>query len=162
MGLGDVNFRFGARIAELSRLWRAELDYRLRPIGLSQARWLVLVTLRDHPDGIRQSDLAVRIGIKDPTLVRQLDQLAAAGWIERREQPDDRRAKRVFITDKAAPLLAAITEVGIALRREMLQDLTEDEARICMGALDRIRTRLKSTGAARRNNEPERHVAAAE
>src|ERR1041385_5042834 len=98
---GDPTYRLGARLAEVSRLWRLELDARLRPLGLSTARWLALVNLSRHPEGMTQNALAVRVGIKDSTLVRQLDLLEADGWVERRGSPTDRRAKRVFLTSKA-------------------------------------------------------------
>jgi MarR family transcriptional regulator for hemolysin len=162
--VSETNYRLGFRMAETSRLWRAELDARLRPLGLSQARWLALVNLRDQPDGLTQNELALRIGIRDSTLVRQLDLLAADGWIERRDDPADRRVKRVFITDKAAPSLAAIYDVAAELRREVMQDISDEEVLVCLSVFARMRERLTTfpTSASRRNNDPERHVAAAE
>ncbi|MEQ9124611.1 MAG: MarR family transcriptional regulator, partial [Alphaproteobacteria bacterium] len=89
---------FGRQIGLLARLWRTELDKRLRPIGLSQARWVLLVYLSEAHDGMAQLDLAVRAGISGPTLVRQVDQLEEAGLVSRQEDSRDRRMKRVSLT----------------------------------------------------------------
>ena len=69
----------GRQVGLLARLWRTELDNRLRPHGLSQARWLLLLHLADDDTGLAQLDLAVLAGVTGPTLVRQIDQLETAG-----------------------------------------------------------------------------------
>ena len=139
---GDPTFRLGTRLAEVSRLWRHELDGRLRPLGLSTARWAALVNLAAHPEGLTQNALAILVGIKDSTLVRQLDLLEADGWVERRESPTDRRVKRVFLTAKAGPALESISAVGRDLRRELLDGISEAELRTCAAVLDRLKDRL--------------------
>ena len=85
----------GRQVGLLARLWRTELDNRLRPHGLSQARWLLLLHLADDDTGLAQLDLAVLAGVTGPTLVRQIDQLETAGFVQRREDDNDRRVKRV-------------------------------------------------------------------
>ena len=74
----ESDHRFGLKLAELSRLWRQALDARLRPLGLSQARWAALIHLSAYPDGLTQGRLALRVGIRDSTLVPQLDALAGS------------------------------------------------------------------------------------
>src|SRR5437016_1498851 len=105
---GDPSYRLGSRLGEVSRLWRHALDGRLRPLGLSTARWVALVNLAANPEGLTQNALAILVGIKDSTLVRQLDLLEADGWVVRRDSPTDRRVKRVFLTAKAGPALESI------------------------------------------------------
>jgi MarR family transcriptional regulator for hemolysin len=138
----DPTYRFGFTLAEVSRLWRHVLDARLKPLGLSTARWVALVNLSAHPEGMTQNQLAIRVGIKGSTLVRQLDLLEADGWVERRGEPGDRRAKRVFLTAKAKPALASISRVGTDLRRELLQDASDAEMRACLALLEGVRSRL--------------------
>ena len=139
----DPGYRFGLRMAEVSRLWRHELDARLRPLGLSTARWMALVNLSAYPDGLTQNALAIRVGIKGSTLVRQLDLLEADGWVERRDHPTDRRVKTVVLTPKARPALERIAVVGRELRRELLRGTDEEEIRACMAVLDRLKARLQ-------------------
>ena len=113
----DPSYRLGLALAEVSRLWRHVLDGRLKPLGLSTARWVALVNLSAHPEGMTQNALALRVGIKGSTLVRQLDLLEADGWVVRRAQPGDRRVKRVLLTPKAHPALASIAAVGSSSNR---------------------------------------------
>lgn len=140
----DPAYRFGLRLAEVSRLWRQELDLRLKPLGLSTARWVALVNLAAHPEGMTQNALALRVGIKGSTLVRQLDLLESDGWVERRDSPGDRRVKRVFLTPKAKPALASIAAVGSRLRFELLGDADEADIRTAIALLDRVKGRLQA------------------
>ena len=139
----DPSYRLGLALAEVSRLWRHVLDGRLKPLGLSTARWVALVNLSAHPEGMTQNALALRVGIKGSTLVRQLDLLEADGWVVRRAQPGDRRVKRVFLTPKAHPALASIAAVGRDLRRELLRDCSEAEIRASNRLLARVKSRLQ-------------------
>jgi MarR family transcriptional regulator for hemolysin len=142
-GADDPSYRLGLDLAEVSRLWRHALDARLKPLGLSTARWVALVNLSAHPEGLTQNTLAFRVGIKGSTLVRQLDQLEADGWVERRAQPGDRRVRRVFLTPKARPALVSIAAVGRSLRRELLRDSSDAEIRACVRLLGRVKARLQ-------------------
>ena len=152
----DPTYRFGLRLAEVSRLWRHELDARLRPLGLSTARWVTLVNLSAHPEGMTQNALAIRVGIKGPSLVRQLDLLEADGWVERRDSPTDRRVKLVILTPKARPVLDTISTIGRRLRDELMHGIDEAEIRTCVALLDRMKLRLHALeGRTERADLPE-------
>ena len=69
--------RFGMQLTHLSRAWRAELDRRLTSLGLSQARWLVLLHLARASEPPTQGELANSVGVENPTLARMLDGLEA-------------------------------------------------------------------------------------
>ena len=66
---------FGRTIADTARAWRREMDNQLKPMGMSQARWMVLFTLSQRGEGIAQRDLAAYLSIEGPTLVRILNRL---------------------------------------------------------------------------------------
>jgi len=151
----DPSYRLGLALAEVSRLWRHVLDGRLKPLGLSTARWVALVNLSAHPEGMTQNALALRVGIKGSTLVRQLDLLEADGWVVRRAQPGDRRVKRVFLTPKAHPALASIAAVGRDLRRELLRDCSEAEIRASNRMLARVKSRLQPLADAAAGDAPD-------
>lgn len=119
---------FGRQIGVLARLWRTELDNRLRPLGLSQARWVLLVHLNDAPEGLAQLELAERAGVRGPTLVRQIDQLEAAGLVVREEHPSDRRSKRVCLTVDGQRKFEEVHAIAGQLRHEVLAD--EDPAEV--------------------------------
>lgn len=140
----DTIDRFGVLLGELARLWRTRLDQRLKPLRLSQARWLVLLHLSRGGDGMVQRELADRIGIEGPTLVSLLDGMMADGWIVRRESTEDRRSKTVHLTDKAHEVLPRINAAASQLRRELLAGIPEQELMRCMDVLRQIKDRAES------------------
>lgn len=133
---------FARRLAETANKWRNELDSRLGPLGLSQARGLILHYLSIHGDGLQQNELADIVGIRGSTLVRQLDRLEADGWVERRNDPGDRRAKTIHLSGKAAPMVREIETIIEDLRREFLSGLTEAQLRTCFAVFDHIQHRI--------------------
>jgi MarR family transcriptional regulator for hemolysin len=112
-------YTLGRQIAVVARLWRGELDRRLQPCNLSQARFVLLTFLTEATGPMAQSDLAERAGIAGPTLVRQLDQLEAAGLVERRDAPGDRRVKHVSITPAGRKAHKVADELAVGLRHEI-------------------------------------------
>lgn len=86
--------RFGMQLAQMSRGWRAELDRRLAGLGLSQARWLVLLHLARFDEAPTQRELAQSVGVEGPTLARLLDSLESQGLVQRQSVMEDRRAKK--------------------------------------------------------------------
>ncbi|MEH3108232.1 MAG: MarR family transcriptional regulator [Sphingomonas fennica] len=125
------------------RMWRRLLDERLRGQGQTHPRWRVLAWARLVP-GITQTDLAQRMAISGPTLVRILDGLAAQGMIERRDDPHDRRVKEIHLTAEAGPIVQAISEQVRAIRTTVLEDVSEAELRFALDILARIRTRVQA------------------
>ena len=131
--------QLGLAIGEVSRSWRAKLDERLRPLGLSQSRWMVLLHLSKRGDGVVQKALAKWLGIEAPTLVRILDRMTADGWLERRESPTDRRAKTVHLTPQSLAVIQQINKVAAQLRSELLADIPAADIAACMRVLQRIK-----------------------
>lgn len=134
-----VREQLGPVLAEAARAWRARLDERLRPLGLSQARWIILLQLSRHGDGVAQKTLAGRVGIEGPTLVRLLDRMTEDGWLERRESEQDRRSKTVHLTDKARDVIEEIRKVATTLRTELLAGTTPEELETTLRVLQHVK-----------------------
>lgn len=128
----------GFQLSRVPRLWRAVIDHRLAPLGLTQTRWITLYHLWRLGDGQPQCDLARAIGVEAPSLVRTLDQLADQGLIERRPCEQDRRTKRVYLTQEATPLIERIDNVVKQARHEMLAGLSDSEVEQLSALLARI------------------------
>src|SRR2546430_915123 len=105
--------------------WRAKLDGRLRPLGLSQGKWRTLVHLSKGGDQLSQSELAARMGIEEPTLVGLLRRLENDGWIKRRDAAHDRRCKNVCLARKSSPVLHEIFDAARQLRHELIENISE-------------------------------------
>lgn len=125
--------------------WRAKLDGRLRPLGLSQGKWRTLVHLAKGGDQLSQSELAARMGIEEPTLVGLLRRLETDGWIKRRDASHDRRCKNVRLARKTSPVLHEIFDTARQLRHELIGDISERDLQTCMRVLKRIREKAEAT-----------------
>jgi MarR family transcriptional regulator for hemolysin len=137
--------RFGMQLAHVSRGWRAELDRRLADLGLSQARWLVLLHLARFQEPPTQRELAQSIGVEGPTLARLLDSLESQKLVRRQSVIEDRRAKKILLCDTALPLIEKIETIATALRHELFAGIDEEELRICMGVHSKILANLEKT-----------------
>ncbi|MGD8927262.1 MAG: MarR family transcriptional regulator [Thioalkalispiraceae bacterium] len=134
-----IEEQLGMTIGEVARIWRTRLNERLRPLGLSQSRWMVLLLLSRRGDGVMQKQLAEWIGIEGPTLVRTLDRMTEDGWLERRESKHDRRVKTVHLTEQSISIIKQINQIANGLRRELLTDISSDELETCMHVLQKIK-----------------------
>lgn len=134
--------RFAMQLAQLSRSWRAELDRRLADLGLSQARWLVLLHLARFDDLPTQRELAQSVAVEGPTLARLLDSLEAQGLVHRQPAPGDRRAKLITLAAPARPLIEKIEAISTQVRQEAFAGIDEEELRNCQQVHERILANL--------------------
>jgi DNA-binding MarR family transcriptional regulator len=105
--------------------------------GLSLPQFDVLATLL-HGEGITQQELAERLLVTKGNVVGLLDRVSAAGWVERRPDPEDRRANRLYLTDAGRQLLAKATPCQVALTEKVFGTLTEAELRQLHAMLERL------------------------
>jgi MarR family transcriptional regulator, transcriptional regulator for hemolysin len=109
-------------IMDVARLLKTYADQRARQFGISRAQWAVLVRI-DRSEGLKQSELAELLDLQPISLTRLLDRLADNGLIERRADPNDRRANRLYLKPAAKPLLGRLTELGADLMETVLEGL---------------------------------------
>jgi CRP-like cAMP-binding protein len=86
-----IKREFGFTIMDVARLLKTYADQRARKFGISRAQWAVLNRIDRH-EGLKQSELADLLDLQPISLTRLLDRLADNGLIERRADPNDRRA----------------------------------------------------------------------
>jgi len=114
----------GFLLADVARLWRRALAQRLGGCELTFAQARVLFYLARDP-GLRQVELAARLEIQPITLARLLDPLDRRGLVERRRDPDDRRAWRIYLTAAADEPLTEIRRVAQTVRGDALRDIDD-------------------------------------
>jgi MarR family transcriptional regulator for hemolysin len=143
--------KIGQLLHETARVWRQKLDQRLRPLGLSQAKWRTIAHLA-HGE-MTQCDLADRLSIEEPTLARLLARLESEGWIKRVNAQHDRRCKTVHLERKSSRLLRQIEETARDLRHEILATISPQDLQTCLRVLGDIRRNAAAaaTHAARVN-----------
>jgi MarR family transcriptional regulator for hemolysin len=107
----SINREFAFTLNDVARLLRTYADYKAAQLGITRAQWAVLVRV-ERLEGLNQSELAEGLDLQPITLTRLVDKLSDSGLIERRPDPTDRRAKRLFLTAAARPLLERLSELG--------------------------------------------------
>jgi MarR family transcriptional regulator for hemolysin len=129
-------------INDVARLLRTCADQKASSFGLTRAKWSVLARL-DRFEGLKQNELADMLDLQPISLTRLLDGLSENGLIERRSCPNDRRAKRLFLTPAARPLLDRLSELGEDLMRTALAGLDQSETSALLTSLTTIKENLR-------------------
>jgi len=134
----------GSDLARLVRAWRALIDDRLKPLELTQTHWVTLHNINMLPPEQSQIQLAKAIGIEQPSLVRTLDQLEEKNLITRQTCASDRRAKRIKLTEEAAPIINEMESVIDSPRKEILSGMSSSEIEQLGGMLSRLEKNIAS------------------
>jgi MarR family transcriptional regulator for hemolysin len=113
-------------IPTLARGWRQLADAALAEFGVSNSAGWCLVHIDRLAPSVRQSSLAESLGISQPSLVRTLDQLQAAGLVTRKPDPHDKRSNRIVLTTGGQDLVGRIEAKLGALRADLLEGVPED------------------------------------
>ncbi len=131
----------GFLLADVSRLLRRTFQQRMEgsEITFVQARVLVRISRKE---GIRQVELAELLELQPIALVHLIDQLAQMGLVERRPDPNDRRAYQLFLTEAAILHLAAIRDIGASIQAEVLRGLNKQQSAQFLSSLRLVRENL--------------------
>ncbi len=129
-------------LMDVARMMRTYADQRARQFGISRAQWGVLVRL-DRQEGLKQSELAEILDLQPISLTRLLDRLAENGLIERRPDPNDRRANRLYLKPAARPLLDKLSKLGADLMREVMAGIDAQANERMRHDLERMKDNLR-------------------
>jgi MarR family transcriptional regulator for hemolysin len=121
-----------------ARAWRVKLDERLKPMGLSQAKWRTLLHLAAAPNALTQTEIASRLGVEEPSVVTLLHRMEREAWVTRRSSPHDRRCNTVHLGRRAQRIIVQIKSAANKLRHELLADIPPAELRTCIKVLNQI------------------------
>jgi DNA-binding MarR family transcriptional regulator len=131
-----------AQLVESSRLLRNFIDHRAKSRGTTRAQWIVLFRLREQ-EGLSQVDLADVLELQPISLVRLLDRLVEHGLLERRHDPRDRRANRLFLTASGRQLVDDLDSLRDAIAADVLRDIPAASIETTLETLRDIKDRLK-------------------
>ena len=151
----DRHTEFGLLLARLSRRLRQSVDAEMRLIGLTEATWRPLIYLRSLGDGVRQKELATAISIEGPSLVRLLDSLERRGFIERREDENDRRARGIYLTRAGRDLAVRAARIGNSLQKRLLEGVPAADLDICERVLETLERELEEPQQAAPSSDEE-------
>jgi DNA-binding MarR family transcriptional regulator len=147
----ECDRNLGFLVCDISRLVRRMFNSRARNTGLTQPQWQAMFTISHNP-GINQISLADLLEIHPITLTQQLDRMQAAGWVERRPDPNDRRATSLFITPKGRPVLDKLRDIGTDVLNIGFGDVDPRLREKMVGALLMVRNRFVAAETAKRSS----------
>jgi MarR family transcriptional regulator for hemolysin len=128
---------FGALLSRAYRQWRRAADLRLQPFDLTEATWLPLIRIARAPKPPRQKDLAAALFVDNSSVVRLLDNLEAAGLVERKEG-EDRRAKIIVLTARGRAIADKVETVAGKVRVDALAGLSDKDIEAAIRVLDHV------------------------
>jgi MarR family transcriptional regulator for hemolysin len=133
---------FAFLLHDVARLMRTLADQRVRVLGMTRAHWAVLARL-DRNQGLKQAELAEMLDLAPISLTRLVDRLCKNGLVERRADPDDRRAKRLYLTPKARPVIERLSQVGERLMNDALAGMSDAALAASVDHLTMVRNNLR-------------------
>jgi DNA-binding MarR family transcriptional regulator len=137
----DTAERIAGRLFSLAPRLVEILDLGAREYGMSYARGRVVAAL--HSLGPAQMHtLSKAVGVRPRTITSFVDALEADGWVERRPDPDDRRATIVALTPAGQTAFARLLEGYRWLARDLVSGISEAEQRQALGVLEHVAARL--------------------
>jgi MarR family transcriptional regulator, transcriptional regulator for hemolysin len=138
----DLKKQLIMQLVESSRLLRNYIDHRAKTRGTTRAQWIVLFRLREQ-EGLSQVDLAEVLELQPISLVRLLDRLVEHGLVERRSDPRDRRANRLFLTASGRQLANDLDSLREAIATDVLQEIPAAALEASLQTLRGVKERIK-------------------
>lgn len=129
---------FGSLLSRAARQWRRAADLGLRPFDLTEATWLPLLRIARAPVPPRQKDLAASMSLDGSSVVRLLDNLEAAGLIQRKEGEQDRRAKIITLTPRGKAIADKVETVARRIRSDALAGLSDRDIETTVRVLHHV------------------------
>lgn len=151
----DLKRQLVSQLIETSRLLRNHINQRAKDRGTTRAQWIVLFRLRQQ-EGLMQVDLADVLELQPISLVRLLDRLVEQKLLERRADPNDRRANRLFLTAKGRRLVDDLDSLRDDIATDVLHDIPKAAIESTLETLIDMKARIKETAGDTEATEPPR------
>ena len=126
---------------EISLMVARLFNRRVRHIGLTRSQWQILYLL-NRTDGLTQTQLADRLVTAKAPLGKSIDRLEQDGWVQRQSDAQDRRVKRVFVTDRVAPLIEPLAIITEEISAIATRGFSDAEQRTLFELLARVHDNL--------------------
>jgi MarR family transcriptional regulator for hemolysin len=128
---------FVDELVKVNRKLRNLFNARARSYGLTHSRARLILHLAKY-GGATQSELAEAMDVEQPTMVRLIDGLEKIGLLERQAVANDRRSKRVVLTDAASTQAGGVLAFSNELRNEILEDISDEDLRTATRVLQAV------------------------
>jgi MarR family transcriptional regulator for hemolysin len=134
---------FGYLINDVTLLFRKHFDRRATRFGLTRAQWRALRVLHVR-EGLRQTELAEWLEMEPIAVGRVIDRLQAAGFVERRADPSDRRCWRLYDTEQARQVIDDMEEISRSIRRDATAGIAPAELAQALSVMERMKANMQA------------------
>lgn len=143
----------GRLLYEVGRIWRRRIDSSLQMWGLTQAKWNVIAALEYDSDdsGLLQRELAQLAAVEPPTMTSLLDRMENEGWVRRESCEEDRRGKRIFLTDKASSIVEQVRALSLEVEKDVFAELSPEIYEQLRQGLMKMRSVLEVVNSNQKN-----------
>jgi DNA-binding MarR family transcriptional regulator len=132
---------FGFLLREVSRRYALRFEQHAQAVSMKLQPCKALVYLQRN-EGVSQTKLAELSSIEPMAMVRILDQMESEGLVERKPDPNDRRARLLYLTAKSKPTLDEIWRISDLTRGETFAGISKSERDIFLSVLERLHNNL--------------------
>jgi MarR family transcriptional regulator for hemolysin len=139
----DPRRQIALRLTILARMLRSDFDRHVDDVGLTRSQWSLIAVASRKP-GSTQRQIAEFLEMSEASAGRLVDRLEADGVLERRELEGDRRARAVFLTDAANPLLERMSVMARAREERWFRGLSDEELTQLSGLLETLYNNMAS------------------
>lgn len=132
---GSVWCNLDIALRNLDQIYRRAV----RPLGLTVIEWYILRALYEQ-DGQHASELARAVGRAATSFTPNLDKLQRKDLIERRPDPGDRRAVRIFLTEKAESHRSKVNKISKTIDSEIASRFSKADYETFLNVLASLQT----------------------
>ncbi len=138
----EVERTLGWLFHDIHRLLGRDFDARIAGLGLTRAQWRVVVTIQRAEAPLTQTEIAEQTEIEKAPLGKTLDRLEQGGWIVRKSDPKDRRARRVYATSKIEKFMPQLAAAAKGTFARTLQGVRQSEVKELIARLEKLKRNL--------------------
>ncbi len=128
-------------LAKVCRAHRGSVGELLAKVGLHVGQEMVLIELWER-DGQRGGELAERLGVEPPTITRMIRRLEKCGLMTRRQDPEDARSFRVYLTEEGRSLEEPVARCWEQVEEQAFAGMSVGERRNFHRLLAKVRANL--------------------
>lgn len=133
----DIRRQVSLRMTVIARLQRNNFDRKVTDLNVTRSQWAMIAIVARYP-GSTQRTIAEYLEMSEASAGRLIDRLCADGLLERRDRRDDRRARAVYLTEAAGPLLEKLGKIAHDSEERMFQDFSDEEIEKLLDYMNRI------------------------
>lgn len=133
----DIKRSIGLRLNVLARLLRNSFDRQVASLGVTRSQWAMIAVVNHNP-GATQRVIAEALEMSEASAGRLIDRLCADGLLIRKDRHDDRRARAVYLTDKARPLMDALAAIAKEFEERMFKGFSDEELKVLDSCLKQV------------------------